>query len=360
MITAQFVRLGLRTVGSVALLSAPSHAEQLCFNVTIPSVSPYHQQSVLVPRFDSQMGRLVAITFQLNVGVTGHVAFENMESIPNEFDCVVSAQVVLLYPAALDSVLAVAAGQGIGFHDQLGGFDGQLDFSGSSGIDHYPAAFSATGDLTSSYGMSEFITSSGASPVLMELVVQGSSQASGSGSYAFFSSLAVDIDVQICYEFSPPTVTICFGDGTGAACPCNNYGVAGSGCANSAYPGGGLLAGSGSTQVSADGFSLMTAGTPSSTVLFVQGAMPIAGELGSPFGDGLRCVGGGPIRLGSVIAARGHAQYPPFGAPGISLQGGIPAAGGTRYYQALYRDAVSFCTSHSFNLTNGLRVSWSP
>jgi hypothetical protein len=29
-------------------------------------------------------------------------------------------------------------------------------------------------------------------------------------------------------------------------------------------------------------------------------------------------------------------------------------------YQALYRDNAIFCTTGTFNLTNGLRVTWNP
>jgi len=37
----------------------------------------------------------------------------------------------------------------------------------------------------------------------------------------------------------------------------------------------------------------------------------------------------------------------------------IEYSGGIRYYQIWYRDAAAFCTSNTFNLTNGLEVIWS-
>jgi hypothetical protein len=35
-------------------------------------------------------------------------------------------------------------------------------------------------------------------------------------------------------------------------------------------------------------------------------------------------------------------------------------APGVRTYQVWYRNAASFCTSSTFNLTNGLSIQWEP
>jgi hypothetical protein len=39
---------------------------------------------------------------------------------------------------------------------------------------------------------------------------------------------------------------------------------------------------------------------------------------------------------------------------------GAIAAPGDRYYQVWYRNAAAFCGPDTFNLTNGLRVTWTP
>jgi len=36
----------------------------------------------------------------------------------------------------------------------------------------------------------------------------------------------------------------------------------------------------------------------------------------------------------------------------------VCATGTTRHYQIWYRDAFPFCTSSTFNLTNGLSIGW--
>jgi hypothetical protein len=83
------------------------------------------------------------------------------------------------------------------------------------------------------------------------------------------------------------------------------------------------------------------------------------GGTGVAFGDGLRCASGNVVRLDIVASPSGTAQCPASGAASIAARSGAPP-GGVRVYQAWYRDAATFCTSATFNLTNGLAVQWTP
>ncbi len=152
----------------------------------------------------------------------------------------------------------------------------------------------------------------------------------------------------------------CFGDGSGTACPCGNAGVAGSGCANSLNPAGALLSAAGSASVAADTLVLSGAGMPNSSALYFQGTLQQNGGAGALFGDGLRCAAGSVIRLGTAVNAAGASQYPTSGASlPVSVKGAV-TAGGTRTYQVWYRNAGAYCTSSTFNLSNGLQVVWQP
>jgi hypothetical protein len=90
------------------------------------------------------------------------------------------------------------------------------------------------------------------------------------------------------------------------------------------------------------------------------GTAQIASGLGTGFGDGLRCAGGSIVRLGTKTNVAGASQYPSGNDQSISVRGLIPLAGGLRTYQAWYRNAAPFCTPSTFNLTNGLQVTWQP
>ncbi len=156
----------------------------------------------------------------------------------------------------------------------------------------------------------------------------------------------------------------CFGDGTGAACPCDpgQSGGLGSGCRNSSGTGG-MLGAFGNPSVANDSVTLWASGLLNITTgLFFQGTAPQQGGLGAIYGDGLLCASGSVIRLeirntqGGVMRL---GRDVPTDAP-LASKGSVPAIGGTRYYQVWYRDPLPFCTSTTFNLTNGVRIVWTP
>lgn len=150
---------------------------------------------------------------------------------------------------------------------------------------------------------------------------------------------------------------VCAGDGTGTACPCGNTGAFQHGCANSANAQGALLSVSGSTSTLAGTATLSLSGTPpTTTCIFLSSTATSGGVL---FGDGLLCTSGPIVRLGSRTTVAGNAAFPGPGGPSTLLTAsGVGFDGGTRYYQALYRNNTNFCTSSTFNLSNGVRMIW--
>jgi hypothetical protein len=164
-----------------------------------------------------------------------------------------------------------------------------------------------------------------------------------------------------------PGTPYCFGDGSGHACPCDpgQIGSPGHGCANATGEGA-ILSATGSVSVTGDSLQLHIANMPNpSSVLFIQGNVQQGSGQGSFNGDGLLCVNGTPgnlIRLGVHGGQPGRSDYG-YGVgndPLISVRGAIPAIGGTRYYQAWYRDNAAFCTTAHYNFSNGVGVTWQP
>jgi hypothetical protein len=156
-------------------------------------------------------------------------------------------------------------------------------------------------------------------------------------------------------------VTWCSGDGSGSACPCGNSAPSGSGtgCMTS-LGNGGLLQASGNVQISADTVRLTATGLPDSAALFFQGMTQANGGLGAPFGDGLRCASGTIVRLATRTAVAGTAIFPGPGDRSLMIKGQMPPCGGPRTYQVWFRNAAAFCTPSTFNLTNGLELTWIP
>jgi hypothetical protein len=99
-------------------------------------------------------------------------------------------------------------------------------------------------------------------------------------------------------------------------------------------------------------------GMPDSSALYFQGTNAQGAGAGVPFGDGLRCAGGSIVRLGTKLNAAGASQYPAAGDAVVSVRG-LVSVHGVRVYQIWYRNAAAFCTSSTFNLSNGASIVWS-
>ncbi|MBI5361622.1 MAG: PD40 domain-containing protein [Planctomycetes bacterium] len=152
-------------------------------------------------------------------------------------------------------------------------------------------------------------------------------------------------------------VFFCSGDGGGAPCPCGNTGMYGRGCANSSFPMGARLAGTGTPRVAADTVTLSVLGLTGATCIFLQSdaqQAPVALD------DGLSCLAGAVIRLGTKGVLSNQSSFPQGGDPDVSVRGALPVAGGTRFYQCFYRNSAAFCTPSTSNRTNGFAIPWSP
>ncbi len=150
----------------------------------------------------------------------------------------------------------------------------------------------------------------------------------------------------------------CFGDGSGAACPCGNNALPADqvGCLSSLGIGGRVRAG-GISSLSTDTVVLSGSQMPNSSALYFQGTSQQSAGAGVAFGDGKRCAGGSIIRLGTKSNVGGMSQYPAGGDLPVS-QRGLVLAPGTRTYQVWYRNAAAFCTVSTFNLSNGVELTW--
>lgn len=142
--------------------------------------------------------------------------------------------------------------------------------------------------------------------------------------------------------------------GTG---PCGNDSP-GTGCLNSTGAGA-TLDGLGTTSVVTDDLLMSAASMPPNTsTLFFAGPNPTQ----APFGDGLRCIGSPTYRLEvKTASATGTASYGPGIAADLCTNfAQCMAAGSTFHFQVWYRNAANYCTASTFNLTNGVAVTYTP
>lgn len=151
------------------------------------------------------------------------------------------------------------------------------------------------------------------------------------------------------------------GNGTafcgGDVCPCGNQSASNvvAGCQNSSGKSA-WLHGYGDASIALDEVEFVAAGLlPGQPALLFQGFSDVNGGLGSPFGDGLRCVGGAVQRLGVQMAdSQGTSTWKNLAASAGWTPGQSPLL------QVYYRDSAGGTCGSGFNTTNGYSFSPAP
>lgn len=156
-----------------------------------------------------------------------------------------------------------------------------------------------------------------------------------------------------------PGVALCFGDGSGAACPCgNDSAVPGTGCLHSGGVGMRII-GAGSTSISADDLALAACDCPmNNTGIFIVGrTSPVPA---TTLYDGLFCIGGSSLRFRGIHQQTGTASHTGFVAE--DWVGGYFQPGLDYYFQFWSRDVArggSPCGTLA-NLSPAYRVTMTP
>jgi hypothetical protein len=353
-------------VAAFSLVPARAEIHQSCTTVSFPDQAlPPQPIALAIPSFSTQLGDLIAIDITLTVHAQHVMGIENLSPFPwspwvrqvtNAF--LMGPNPSLLAHAKVISDLAPT----------LPTYDGSTDFAGASGVTQAfaPSATTAVTVASGSADFALFLTGATIQPTLTIYTVgtQGPGWVQGgpNGTWTQFGTALHGADVTVCYRYSTPGTVACSGDGTGAACPCGNSGAPSHGCASSFNAAGATLTASGNPALSVDSFHLRADGLPfGAPALFFQGSSLLAGGAGIAFGDGLRCVGGQVVRLGTRAAVNGTVELGPnLGDPLISVSGSIPPGGGSFTYQVWYRNAAEFCIPSTFNLTNAWLALWTP
>lgn len=149
----------------------------------------------------------------------------------------------------------------------------------------------------------------------------------------------------------------CFGDGSGAACPCGASGGSGEGCLNGSGAFGAIMVAAGNARLDNDNFRLHISGVPGPRPgLILRGISQQAGGFGVPLGDGLFCTTGQTARSQIQIAHAGSTTFLDFKADAFGLSS--YGAGVTTNYQFWYRDPANACSGSKFNFSNAWSVTW--
>ncbi len=161
------------------------------------------------------------------------------------------------------------------------------------------------------------------------------------------------------FAFANAGTPFCFGDGSGAACPCGNFGAAGEGCANSGGLGCTLVA-LGHASFSADSLTFQASGAPAGKLCaLVRGDSRHLGGLGSPLASGLRCISGN-IAFSQIIFtdAFGNASFLDWHGGPMGSAANPPGMETT--FQFWYKDQGGNPCGKVINTSNAWGVTYRP
>ena len=158
-----------------------------------------------------------------------------------------------------------------------------------------------------------------------------------------------------------PGAAYCPGDGIAphVACPCgNNNDASMSGCdwMTSGGAAGGALTATGSASMAANDTYLVATNIENNFGIFFGANNQVNSGNGNPLNDGLRCAGGGLVRLIPPTMASGNQATTPLPVQTLDI-GAAP--GVTRRYQYWFRTPSGPCGQMA-NLTNGYEIVWMP
>jgi hypothetical protein len=154
-------------------------------------------------KFDTHLGTLTGITFDLSGLVSGVGRAESMDGAATTVNLSLSSVLTLYRP---DNSTLVVANPVFSTQYNFGAFDGQIDFGGSSGAT--TGTVSNTGSNTFvSHNASDFalFSSNGAGAISLNLNALGQSTASGAGNLlsAFQTQAAGNVKVTYEYTLAP-------------------------------------------------------------------------------------------------------------------------------------------------------------
>ncbi len=170
---------------------------------------------------------------------------------------------------------------------------------------------------------------------------------------SFVSVWVDDVSAKLAGGVAAPGSAYCFGDATGAACPCSAFGAIGEGCANTGGIGASMSA-VGTASFGFDTFRLDVVGVPGAKPgLILRGDNQTA----IPAGDGILCTTGGSQRSQVQVTAAGVTSFTDFRGADF---GTVANLGAPTNFQFWYRDASNPCSGAGFNFTNGWTVTYQP
>jgi len=187
-------------MGWAACLGASASADTISYSASLPLAETDWASSVSITKFDPALGTLNSIEIEFQAHMEGTIKFEHRGGTPATVTTSLSAELLLQRPDLTN--LVVDGGLTVTTVDSVSGFDGTVDFGGTSGKTHGPLSANLSNTtLTSSAADLALFTGTG--DIVLPVLASAASAATGSGNMVIdFTDLA-SAGVKVTYDYAP-------------------------------------------------------------------------------------------------------------------------------------------------------------
>ena len=187
---------------AAVMLSSSAHAAFITYNaVPGPTLLTNTDFTVnlVIPQFDPSFGTLTGIVIGLGGTVVSQIGVENQDAGPATVVYTSSADLLLATPADA-SFFTVSPSLAGTF--SAAGYDGTLDFSGTSGATFHDVTAVANG--TKAVPSAQFLDFTGVGSVTLPTSAKGSSSAAGGGNLTTSIVTQASVGATVTYTYDAP------------------------------------------------------------------------------------------------------------------------------------------------------------
>jgi hypothetical protein len=192
-----------RRIGRAVLIwlcvAGTAAAETISFSASAPLRRTNWTDSLVIPQFNPSLGQLESIDFDLAATVTGDARFENLNPTPRSVTANLRAMLEMSRPD--DTVIQVALPE-TRIEQVVGGFDGMLDFMGTSGRTYSGLTATVVEERSSPNPVSDLSLFTGNGFVTLPVRATGQSSIMGGGNLAFSFSTHGEAALTITYTYT--------------------------------------------------------------------------------------------------------------------------------------------------------------
>lgn len=186
-----------------AALTSTARADVISYSDSVPLQSTNFNSSVTLPLFDPSIGILEKVTLKLTGHVEGAAKFESLDSEPATVEMELAAQITLQRPDLSTLVVTLPL---VMTSDDVGAFDGVIDFGGTSGRT-YANLMASQLEIFMTMDPGDLALFTGVGNIVLPVVALGASTGSGAGNLLLQFNTSAAADVTVCYQYIPEPAT---------------------------------------------------------------------------------------------------------------------------------------------------------